>query len=457
MRQYDAIIIGAGQSGPPLAERLSQAGWTTALIEADKIGGTCVNYGCTPTKTMIASARAIHQARRGATLGFSAGPITVDMPKVRDRVQTRVLKSRSGLERHLQDLERLDVIYGRAVFESSKTIRVNDEVLQAEQIIVNTGARPTIPPLQGLESVEYLTNRDMLELSVVPEHLIVVGGSYVGLEFAQAFRRFGSEVSIVEQGPRLIGREDQDVSEAVREIMEAEGIAVHTDSTCIAVERHGRGLAVTIDGEGQGSQRILGTHLLIATGRTPNSDLGLESAGVHLDERGYIVVDDRLATNVPGIWATGDVNGRGAFTHTSYNDYEILADVLLGDDTRRVSDRITTYALFIDPPLGRVGMTESQARQSGREVLMAKKPMSHVARALEKDETQGFMKFLVDAHSERILGAAVLGTGGDEVIASVTNVMYADAPYTTLENAVHIHPTVAELIPTTLETLKPLD
>lgn len=456
MKHYDAIIIGAGQSGWPLAGHLPGAGWKTALVEADVIGGTCVNYGCTPTKTIIASAHAIHQARRGAELGFSTGSIVVDMRKVKERAQQRVLENRQGLEGWLHNLDNLDVIYSRAVFESSNTVRVNGEVLEADHIILNTGTRPAIPPIQGLETVEYMTNREILNLDTVPEHLIVIGGSYIGLEFAQAFRRFGSEVTIVEMMPHLIMREDKDVSEAARGIMEREGIIVHTNSECIAVERRGERIVVGLDCAEEGHKEIVGSHLLIATGRKPNSDIGLEKAGVRVDERGYITVDDRLATNVPGIWATGDVNGRGAFTHTSYNDYEILADVLVGTDTRRVSDRIITYGLFIDPPLGRVGMTEKQARDSGREVLVAVKPMSSVGRAIDKGETRGFMKFLVDAQTQRFLGAAVLGIGGDEIIASVTNLMAADVPYTVFKNAVHIHPTVTELIPTTLGDLKPM-
>lgn len=456
MKHYNAIIIGSGQSGWPLAGHLPGAGWKTALIEADVMGGTCVNYGCTPTKTMIASARAIHQARRGAELGFSTGPITVDMRKVRERVQQHVLENRQGLEDWLHNLDNLDMIYGRAVLEGPNAVRVNGEVLQADHIIINTGTRPAIPPIQGLETVEHMTNREILNLDTAPEHLVIIGGSYIGLEFAQAFRRFGSEVTIVEMMPRLITREDEDVSEAIRGIMEREGIAVRTNSKCIAVKKRDEHIVVGMDCTGEGRKEIAGTHLLIATGRKPNSDIGLEKAGVRVDERGYIVVNDRLETNVPGIWAAGDVNGRGAFTHTSYNDYEILADILLGSDTRRISDRIMTYGLFIDPPLGRVGMTEEQARDSGHDVLVAVKPMSSVGRAVGKGETQGFMKFLVDAHTQRFLGAAVLGVGGDEIIASITNLMAADAPYTVFKNAVHIHPTVTELIPTTLGDLKPL-
>jgi len=451
MKHYDAVIIGAGQSGGPLAGHLPGAGWKTALIEADVLGGTCVNYGCTPTKTLIASARAIHQARRGEEFGFSTGAITIDMSRVKARVQQLVLASRRGLEERLYHLDNLDVIYGRAVLESPNTVRVNDDLLQADHIIINTGARPSIPPITGLDTVNYMTNREILELDIVPPHLIIIGGSSVGLEFAQAFRRFGSEVTVIERMPHLMSREDEAISEAIRGILEQEGITVHTNSDCITVAKRGQSIVVAVDCDNERHQEIVGTHLLVATGRTPNSDIGLEKAGVRVDERGYIMVDDRLQTNVPGIWATGDVNGRGAFTHTSYNDYEILADVLVGQDTRRVSDRITTYALFIDPPLGRVGMTEKQAREAGREVLVASRPMSRVGRAVEKSETQGLMRFLVDAQTGRFLGAAVLGVGGDEIIASVTNLMAADAPYTVFKNAVHIHPTVTELIPTTLK------
>jgi pyruvate/2-oxoglutarate dehydrogenase complex dihydrolipoamide dehydrogenase (E3) component len=455
MKHYDAIIIGSGQSGWALAGYLPTQGWKTALIEADVMGGTCVNYGCTPTKTLVASAHAIHMARRGADFGFSAGEITVDMPKVMARVEKRVAGSRDGLKRRLESLDGLDVIYGWGELESATTVRVNGETLSADRIFINTGASASIPPIPGIDTVSYMTNKEILERDTVPEHLVIIGGSYIGLEFAQAFRRFGSEVTIIEMQPRLIAREDSDVSESVREILEAEGINVRTDSECISVAKRGDKIAVDVQCD-DGDPEIVGTHLLVATGRKPNTHFGLDKAGIETNERGYIVVNDKLETNVPNIWATGDVNGRGAFTHTSYNEYEILVDILFGSNTRRLSERHMTYGLFIDPPLGRVGMTEQQALEAGHEVLIAKKPMKHIGRAISKAETFGFMKFLVDAKTERFLGAAILGVGGDEIIASVTNLMYANAPYTVFKNAVHIHPTVTELIPTTLGDLKPL-
>lgn len=456
-KQYDAIIIGSGQGAHPLAHRLAEgAGMKTAFIEEKHLGGSCVNEGCTPTKTMIASARVAHMARRAADFGVSVGEVTVDMKAIQARKDARVQASRSGLEGWFAGFEKLDVIYGRGEFAGPNTVRVNGDLLQADSIFISTGTRPNFPPIEGLDSVDVLTNRDMLNLETVPEHLIVVGGSYIGLEMGQMFRRFGSQVTIVEMAPHLISREDEDVSEAVRGILESEGIDVRTSSTCISVANRDGKVVVGMDCEDP-QKEVEGTHLLLATGRKPNSDLGLDKAGVETNERGYIVVNDRLETNVPGIWALGDVNGRGAFTHTAYNDYEILEDILFGSDTRRLSDRIITYGLFIDPPLGRVGMTEKQARATGRDILVGFKPMKHIGRALERGETQGFMKFLVDAETERILGAAILGIGGDEIISGITNLMYADAPYTVITNAVHAHPTVAELIPTTLGALKPLE
>ncbi len=458
MPQYDAIIIGAGQAGFPLAGYLAaQVGWKTALIEANKLGGTCVNTGCTPTKTMIASARVAYLARKAADYGISTGPVTVDLKKVLARKEARVEASRRGLENWLHNLPNLDVIYGFAEFEDAHTIRVNDELLTAERIFINTGTRFFAPPIDGLDAVQYLTNDDLLNLEAVPEHLVIIGGSYIGLEFAQMFRRFGSEVTIVETLPRLIAREDADVSEAVQTILENEGIRVYTHSACVRVEPRGDQIAVQMACADAENKEVVGTHLLIAAGRKPNSNIGLEKAGVQVDERGYIQVNNRLETNVAGIWALGDVNGRGAFTHTSYNDYEILVDVLFGEGRRNLNDRFVTYGLFIDPPLGRVGMTEAQARSAGYEVLVGKKPMSHIGRALERGETQGFMKFLIDAKTKRFLGASIIGIGGDEIISGITNIMYADAPYTVIQNAVHIHPTVAELIPTTLGSLTPLD
>jgi pyruvate/2-oxoglutarate dehydrogenase complex dihydrolipoamide dehydrogenase (E3) component len=332
---------------------------------------------------------------------------------------------------------------------------VNDEVLQAEKIYINVGARASIPDMPGIHDVPFLNNSSMMDIDFLPEHFIIVGGSYVGLEFAQIYRRLGSEVTIVEMGPRLIGREDEDVSQAVREILEAEGIHIRLNAKCISLAKRDGGVAVGITCE-EGPPEVVGTHALLAVGRTPNTnDLGLDRAGVATDSRGYIIVDDTLQTNVPGIWALGDCNRRGAFTHTSYNDYEIVADNLFNADHRRVSDRIQAYALYIDPPLGRCGMTDAEIRKSGRRALTAKYPMSQVSRAYEKGETQGFIKICVDAETKQILGAAILGVGGDEVIHVLLDVMYAKAPHTVIQRAMHIHPTVAEYLPIILAKLGP--
>jgi len=354
-------------------------------------------------------------------------------------------------------MENLSVYEGHGRLVSANTVDVNGDALHAEKIILDVGARARDPDMPGLNSVDYLTNSSMMELDFVPDHLVIIGGSYIGLEFAQMYRRFGSRVTVVEMGDRLIARDDDDVSATVKEILEAEGVDVRLNAECVSVEKRGDQLAVTASCE-PGPEEIVGSHLLMAVGRVPNSDdLGLASAGVESDERGFIVVDDQLRTNVPSIWAIGEVNGRGAFTHTSYNDYEILAANMFDDDPRRITDRITAYGLFIDPPLGRVGLTEREVRQSGRKALIGKRMMARVARARERSETQGFMKILVDAETNKILGAAILGIGGDEVIHSVLDIMYADAPYTVIQRAVHIHPTVSELIPTVLGELQPLE
>jgi pyruvate/2-oxoglutarate dehydrogenase complex dihydrolipoamide dehydrogenase (E3) component len=455
IKRFDAIIIGTGQAGPPLAARFASAGKTVAIIERDKFGGTCVNTGCTPTKTLVASAYAIHIARRGAEYGFTAGDIRVDIKRVKARKDAASATSSKGVEEWLRGTKNCTVIQGHARFQSSNTVVVNDEVLQADNIYINVGGRARIPDMPGIHDVAFLTNSSIMDIDVVPEHFIVVGGSYVGLEFAQIYRRLGSEVTIVEMGPRLIGREDEDVSQAVREILEAEGIHIRLSAECISLAKRDGGIAVGITCE-EGPPEVEGTHVLLAVGRTPNTnDLGLDRAGVATDHRGYIVVDDQLQTNVPGIWALGDCNGRGAFTHTSYNDYEIVADNLFNADHRRVSDRIQAYALFIDPPLGRCGMTDAEVRKSGRPALAVKYPMSRVGRAEEKGETQGFIKICVDAETKQILGAAILGVGGDEVIHVPLDVMYAKAPYTVIQRAMHIHPTVAEFLPTILAKLGP--
>jgi pyruvate/2-oxoglutarate dehydrogenase complex dihydrolipoamide dehydrogenase (E3) component len=455
-RKFDAIIIGTGQAGPSLAARFSDAGMPVAIIERGKFGGTCVNTGCIPTKTMVASAYAAHVARRGAEYGFAIdGKVRVDMKRVKARKDEVSGKSNKGVEQWLRGLANCTVIQGHARFESSRTVRVNDEVLEAGMIFINVGGRAVVPSMPGIHDVPFLTNSSMMDVDFVPEHLIVIGGSYVGLEFAQMYRRFGSEVTVIEMGSRLIGREDEDVSDAVREILEAEGIQIRLNAKCISTGMRDKQIVAGVSCE-QGAPEVLGSHLLLAVGRIPNTqDLGLDRAGVATDQRGYITVDDELRTNVPGIWALGDCNGRGAFTHTSYNDYEIAAGNLLNGDHRRVSDRILTYALFIDPPLGRCGMTDAEIRKSGRRALIAKHPMNKVGRAVEKGETQGFIKVAVDAETKQFLGAAILGTGGDEVIHVLLDMMYARAPYTTVQRAMHIHPTVAEFLPTVLSKLQP--
>ena len=454
---YDAIIIGTGQSGPFLAGRLAAAGMRVAIIERKFFGGTCVNTGCIPTKTMVASAYAARVARRAAEYGVAIeGPVSVDMKRVKARKDAISLKDRAGLETWLKGMANCTVYQVGARFESAREVAVGPARLTAERIFINVGGRALVPALTGLDQVPYLTNSSMMDVDFLPAHLVIVGGSYIGLEFGQMFRRFGSEVTVVEMGSRLIRREDEDISAAIQDILEAEGIHVRLNATCIGVAKRGDGVGVQVDCA-SGAPEIRGSHLLLAVGRRPNTDdLGLEKAGVRQDERGYIMVDDQLQTNVPGIWALGDCNGKGGFTHTSYNDFEIVAANLLDRDPRRVSDRIPAYALYIDPPLGRAGLTEAEVRKSGRRALVATRPMTRVGRAVEKGETQGFMKILVDADTQAILGAAILGTGGDEVIHSILDVMYARAPYSVIQRAMHIHPTVSELVPTLLGDLRPL-
>jgi pyruvate/2-oxoglutarate dehydrogenase complex dihydrolipoamide dehydrogenase (E3) component len=454
-RHFDAIIIGTGQAGPSLASRFATAGMAVAIIERHKFGGTCVNTGCIPTKTLIASADAAHVARRGAEFGFVVnGDVRVDMKRVKARKDEISGRSNKGVEGWLRGLKNCTVIQGHARFESSRTVIVNDEVLEAEKIFINVGGRATVPAFPGVHDVPFLTNSSMVDVDFLPEQVVIVGGGYIGLEFGQMYRRFGSEVTIVEMGPRLIGHEDEDVSDAVRTILELEGIQIRPNAKCISLAKRDSRIAVGMDCN-EGPPEVLGTHVLLAVGRTPNThDLGLDQAGIATDQRGYILVDDQLQTKVPGIWALGDCNGRGGFTHTAYNDYEIVADNLLNADHRRVSDRILTYALYTDPPLGRCGMTDAEIRNSGRAALAVKHPMNKVGRAIEKGETQGFMKISVDAETKQILGAAILGTGGDEVVQVLLDVMYAKAPYTVVQRAMHIHPTVAEFLPTILSKLE---
>jgi len=455
--RFDAIVIGTGQAGPALAVRLATAGRKTAIIERKLIGGTCVNNGCIPTKTLIASARAAYVARHGGDFGVTIdAPIRVDMAEVKKRKDSVVRHSTDSLTRWLGETSGLTMIQGHARFEGPKTIRVGDRLLEAKQIFINVGGRALVPDMPGIAEIPYLNNSTIMHVDFLPEHLVIVGGSYVGLEFAQMYRRFGSRVTVVEMGPRLISREDEDVSAAIQAILEAEGIAFRLNAKCVAFERHGDGVVVNVSCDEE-PREIAGTHVLLAVGRVPNTDdLGLDKAGIAIDARGYITVDEQLRTNVPGIWALGDVNGRGAFTHTSYNDYEIVAANLLDGDSRRVSDRIGTYALFIDPPLGRAGMTEKEVRAAARKALVATMPMTRVGRARERGEMSGFMRVIVDAETKRILGASILGIDGDEVIHSLLDVMYAGTPYTVIQRAMHIHPTVTELVPTLLGKLEPL-
>lgn len=427
---------------------------TVAVIERKFFGGTCVNTGCIPTKTMIASAYAAQLARRSAEYGVTAGSIAVDMQRVKARKDEISGRSRTGVEKWLRTMQDCTVYTGHARFESPREVRVGDETLTAERIFINVGARATVPLMPGLDQVECLTNSSMMNVDFLPRHLVIIGGSYIGLEFGQMFRRFGSEVTIIEMGSRLIQREDEDVSQAIQEIVEREGVHVRLNAKCIQLSKRGGDVVAHVDCT-EDAPEVSGSHLLLAVGRRPNTDdLGLEKAGIETDERGYIPIDDQLRTSVEGIWALGDCNGKGGFTHTSFNDAEIASANLIDNDPRRVSDRITAYALYIDPPLGRAGMTEKEALKTGRPLLVGKRPMTKVGRAVEKGESQGFMKVVIDAETKRILGAAILGTGGDEAIHSILDVMYAKAPYTLIQRAMHIHPTVSELIPTMLGELE---
>lgn len=455
--EFDVIVIGTGQAGPFLAVRMAAAGQRVAIIERGRFGGTCVNTGCVPTKTLVASAYAAHMTRRASEFGVqAAGPICVDMKRVKARKDEITGKSRSGLESWLKSTPNCTVYQGHARLESPNEVRVGEELLAASQIFINVGGRAAVPSIPGVENTPYLTNSTLLDLDILPRHLVIVGGGYVGLEFGQIFRRFGSEVTIIEKASRLIAHEDEDVSTEVQAILEREGIQVRLNAACIELMSHGEEVGVRVDCT-DGAPEVTGSHLLLAMGRTPNTDdLGLENAGVARDAHGYIAVDNQLHTKVPGIWALGDCNGRGGFTHTSYNDFEIVAANVLEHETRSVADRIRAYNLYIDPPLGRCGLTEYEARASGRRVLIGRRPMTRVGRAIEKGESQGFMKVLVDADSKQFLGANILGTGGDEVIHCVLDMMYARAPYTVMQRAMHIHPTVSELIPTVLGELRPL-
>jgi pyruvate/2-oxoglutarate dehydrogenase complex dihydrolipoamide dehydrogenase (E3) component len=444
---FDAIIIGAGQAGPALANRMGKAGMRVAIIERKQVGGTCVNVGCTPTKSLVASARVAHLAARGSDYGVDIpGAPSVDMAAVHARVEAIVGNSRTGLERWLTGLPGCTLIRGHARFESAHTVRVGERLLQADKIFINVGGRASASNIAGIDEVPWLSSSDMVALREVPEHLVIVGGSYIGLEFAQMFRRFGAQVTVVERGARLMPREDAEVSAQIRAILEQEGVVFKLDAECIRLRADPAGGAVQTHG---GAEEVVGSHILIAAGRVPNTDdLGLEKAGVAVGPHGHIEVDDGLATNVDGIWALGDCNGRGAFTHTAYNDYEIVAANVLDGAQRSVQERIPVYALYIDPPLGRVGLTAEQALAEGRTIRVGQRPMTRVGRAVEKGETQGSMRIVVDAASDEILGAAILGPDGDEAVHMVLAAMAAGMPSAKLAQVMAIHPTVSELIPT---------
>lgn len=457
MKAYDSIIIGAGQAGPSLAARLTAEGHKVAIAERHLFGGTCVNTGCIPTKTLVASAKVANMVQRASEYGVSIGQLDVDMRKVKARKDSIVAQSNQGVTSWLRAMENLDVFEGHARFETPNSVSVNEQLLQADNIFINVGARARVPDMPGIDAIEYFTNTTIMDVDYLPKHLIIIGGSYIGLEFAQIYRRFGSQVTVVEMSDRVIAREDQDVSAAVEEILLNEGVNFEFNSECISFQKQSDSIVAKLSCSDK-HKKAVGSHVLLAVGRVANThDLGLDKAGVEVDERGLIKVDDSMQTNVSGIWALGECNGRGAFTHTSYNDYEIVVDQLFGNKTRKISDRIMCYGLYIDPPLGRVGMTEQQVRDSGKRALVGNMLMANVGRAKEKGETQGFMKVLVDADSKQILGANILGVGGDEIIHLFLDAMYAKQSYEVIRDAVHIHPTVAELIPTMLQNLKPLE
>jgi len=458
-QNYDAIVIGTGQAGPSLATHLASEGYKVAIIERGRFGGTCVNTGCIPTKTMVACARAAHVVRHAENYGvITGGRISVDMKKIKTIKDKISGESNKNIEKWLKSTDNVTVYHGHARFESEKSVSVGKNILQADNIFINVGGRANIPEFPGLGQIDYLDNSSIMEIDLVPEHLVVVGGGYIGLEFAQMFKRYGSEVTIIEKGDRLLKREDRDVSESIKNIFEKDGINIRLNAECISFCKDGGIIEVGLNCSTGDNNKVRGTHILTAVGRIPNTDdLGLEKAGIETDSRGFVIVDNKLRTNINNIYALGDCNGRGAFTHTSYNDYEIVISNFIERGERTLDDRIECYGLFIDPPLGRAGMTEDAVRKSGRKALIGKRLMTRVGRARERGETEGFIKILVDAETKQILGSAIIGIEGDEAIHCILDIMYSKQPYTVIKNAVHIHPTVSELIPTVLGELKPFN
>ncbi len=457
MSKYDAIVIGSGQAGNPLSQKLADKGWTVALVEKAELGGTCINTGCTPTKTMVASAQVAHYARHAEQWGVRAGEVSVDLPKVIARKNQIVQQWRSGIEKKVKDRENLHLYRGPAQFTGPHTIRVGNEVLESERIFINSGTRTSIPSIEGLDRIEYLTNASIMELREIPEHLLVLGGGYIGLEFGQMFRRFGSQVTVIHQGDHILPREDADVTDELKKALESEGIRFLLNARTTSVEKQNHEAKLKVEAGGK-SETITGSNLLVATGRRPNSDdLALEKAGVEVDRQGFIHVNHRLETNVPGIWALGDVKGGPAFTHISYNDYQIVYGNLIEGKNLSTDNRLVPYAVFTDPQLGRVGMTEKEARATGRKLKIGKIPVAWVARAIERSETAGLMKIIVDAETDRILGAAILSTEGGELVQIFGFVMLAGAPYTLLKGAIYIHPTLAEGFWTLMEEVKPAE
>jgi pyruvate/2-oxoglutarate dehydrogenase complex dihydrolipoamide dehydrogenase (E3) component len=457
MSKYDAIVIGSGQAGNPLSQKLADRGWAVALVEQGPLGGTCVNTGCTPTKTMIACAQVAHYARNAGTWGVRTGAVSVDLPRIVGRKDQVVHQWRSGVERKVQERPNLHLYHGHARFVGPHRLRVGDQELEGERIFINTGTRTDIPRLEGLDAIDYLTNASIMQLSEVPEHLLVLGGGYIGLEFGQMFRRFGSQVTVIHRSEHVLPREDVDVTQGLQEALEAEGIRFVLNARTTRAEKQDGRVVLTLEG-GAGSETVRGSHLLVATGRRPNTDdLGLENVGVRLTSQGFIQVNPRLETDAPGVWALGDVKGGPAFTHISYNDFQIVYANLIEGKQLTTENRLVPYAVFTDPQLGRVGMTEREARATGRRLKVGKVPMSWVARAIERGETAGLMKLVVDAETDRILGATVLATEGGELVQTLGAVMLAGAPYTLLKGAIYIHPTLAEGFWTLMEEVKPVD